>query len=138
MRVLLLLSVLLVSRTLAQPIDSIHVFARLPQGSWTSASAHALAWQLHRDRAPHRTVKEGDIAIVQEAMRLYRPARHTYGRLPDLSHVAMLFSGGRPVVLGVDKELGRVIDLTSRKEYTIDSLADHAQVRLLLARAMVD
>ncbi|HPF90916.1 MAG: hypothetical protein H6590_09195 [Flavobacteriales bacterium] len=138
MRGLLLLAVLLAGGAHAQPIDSIHVFARLPAGAWTSASANAQAWKLHRDHAPHRTVKGKDIAIVREAMELYRPERHTFGPLPDLSHVAMLYSGGRPVVLGVDDDLGRVIDLTSRKEYRISTVSEHLQVRALLARLMVE
>ncbi len=122
----------------SQDIDSIHVFERLPATKWTSARANAHAWALHRGNARHRTVKGADIGIVREAMALYKPQRHTYGPLPELTHVAMLFTGGRPVALAVDDDLGRVIDLTSRKEYRISTVAQHVQVRALLARLMVD
>ena len=127
MRWLLLPAILLVTKATTQPVRA-----------WTSASANAQAWDLHRRRAHHRTVKGGDMALVQEAMGIYRPLRHQSGRLQELTHVAMVFSGGRPTALGVADDLGRVIDFTARKEYRISTVAEHLQVRALLSRLVVE
>lgn len=121
-----------------QSIDSIHVFQRLADGQWTSASAHAFAWKLHQQNEPFRSVRGADIAVVEEAMALYEPVRHVYGPIPELTHVAMVFSGGRPTVLGVTDDLDRVINVTARKEYRISSISEHMQVRALLARILVE
>ncbi len=48
----------------AQPIDSLHVFNTLPPASYTSASANALAWQLHQSHAAHRAVKGNELAAA--------------------------------------------------------------------------
>ncbi len=122
----------------AQPMDSIHVYKRVPAGAYTSANANALAWQLHRSDAPHRTLKGSELDVVREAMDEYRPQRHTYGTLSDLTHVAMAFSGGRPVAFGVSDDLGRVINFTARTEYRISTWSQHLTVRALLSRLLVE
>ena len=136
-----LLLVLMGSWTLlsnAQHIDSIHVFQRLPDGQWTSAAAHAFAWKLHHQKAPFRSLRGAEIAEAKEAKALYTPERHTYGPIPELTHVAMVFTGGRPTALGVTDDLDRVINFTARKEYRISSISEHVQVRALLARLLVE
>ena len=122
----------------AQPMDSIHVYKRVPMGTYSSARANALAWQLHQQEAPHRTLKGSELDVVREAMAEYRPQRHTYGALPGLSHVAMAFSGGRPVAFGVTDDLGRVINFTARTEYRISTWAEHLAVRALLSQLLVE
>jgi hypothetical protein len=122
----------------AQPMDSIHVFQRIPSSVHTSAKANTLAWQLHRTNAPHRTLKGNDLVIVREAMGEYRADRHTYTELPDLTHVAMAFSQGRPLAFGVTEDLGRVINFTARKEYRISSLMEHLTVRTILGKLLVE
>lgn len=122
----------------AQPMDSIHVYKRVPMGTYSSARANALAWQLHQQEATHRTLKGSELEVVREAMAEYRPQRHTYGALPGLSHVAMAFSGGRPVAFGVTDDLGRVINFTARTEYRISTWAEHLAVRALLSQLLVE
>lgn len=128
----LFLSILLAITTMvsAQRMDSIHVFRRIPAGAYTSASANALAWRLHKTHAPHRSIKSHELVPVREAIARYTPQRHTHGALPHLSHVAMVFSGGRPVAFGVTEGLDRVIDFTARTEYRIDTWAEHLTVRV--------
>lgn len=123
---------------LAQPMDSIHVYKRVPPGTYSSAKANALAWQLHQQEATHRTLKGSELEVVREAMAEYRPQRHTYGALPGLSHVAMAFSGGRPIAFGVTDDLGRVINFTARTEYRISTWAEHLAVRALLSQLLVE
>lgn len=122
----------------AQQLDSIHVYKRVPPGAYSSAKANALAWELHRQDAPHRTLKGGDLGAVHEAMDEYRPQRHTYASLPGLSHVAMAFSGGRPLAFGVTDDLGLVINFTARTEYRIYTWAQHLTVRAILSTLLVD
>jgi hypothetical protein len=124
--------------TCAQAIDSVHVYARVAPAAHTSASANALAWRLYREGAPHRVVKGADLHIVAEALAEYRPARHISGPLEELSHVAMAFSGGRPVAFGITDDLGCVINFTGRTEYRISTWAQHVEVRALLARLLVE
>jgi hypothetical protein len=122
----------------AQPMDSIHVYKRVPPGTYSSANANALAWKLHQQEATHRTLKGSELEVVREAMAEYRPQRHTHGALPGLSHVAMAFSGGRPVAFGVTDDLGRVINFTARTEYRISTWAEHLAVRALLSQLLVE
>lgn len=122
----------------AQPLDSIHVYERVPAGVYTSAKANALAWNLHRAGAPHRTLKGSELGVVREAIDEYRQQRHTYGALPNLSHVAVAFSGGRPMAFGVTDDLDRVVNFTARTEYRISTLSEHLAVRALLMRLMVE
>ncbi|HEY0976923.1 MAG TPA: hypothetical protein VGE21_05590 [Flavobacteriales bacterium] len=139
MRALFLFVFLLLSDLLcAQRMDSIHVFKRIPAGSYTSASANALAWKLHKEDAPHRSLKGDDLDVAEEAMAQYKPHRHTSGPLPELSHVAIVFSGGRPVAFGVTDDLDRVINFTARTEYRISTWSEHLTVRALLARLVVE
>lgn len=122
----------------AQRMDSVHVFRKIDPAAYTSASANALAWRLHRENAPHRTVGGGDIGIVREALSDYTPSRHTYAPLTDLTHLAIAFSGGRPVAFGVTGDLDRVINFTARTEYRISTWAEHLRVRALLATLLVE
>jgi len=122
----------------AQPIDSVHVFKKIAAAAYTSASANALAWRLHQQNAPHRTVRGNDIGIVREALSDYEPSRHTYSALADLTHLAIAFSGGRPVAFGVTGDLDRVINFTARTEYRISTWAEHLRVRALLATLLVE
>jgi hypothetical protein len=121
----------------AQSMDSVHVFRRVPAGVYTSAQANALAWRLHREDAPHRTVKGSEIDVVREAMSTYRPQRHTSGTLPDLTHVAIAFRGGRPMAFGVADDLGLLVNFTARTEYHISSWTEHLTVRALLSKLLV-
>lgn len=136
----LLACVLTVTLACAQTtrIDSIHVYERLTGSGWSSASANSHAWKLHQRNARHRTVKGKDMPVVHEAMALYEPQRHTYAPLPDLTHVAMVFTGGRPTALGVTSDLDRVINFTARTEYRISTLGEHLAVRALLAQLLVE
>jgi hypothetical protein len=119
-------------------IDSVHVYKRIPPGTHTSASANALAWRLHQQNASHRTLSGGDIQVVADAFAEYKPTRHTSGAITGLSHVAMVFTGGRPVAFGVTEDLDRVINFTARREYHISTVGEHVRVRALLAQLMVE
>ncbi|MEZ4757287.1 MAG: hypothetical protein R2817_10710 [Flavobacteriales bacterium] len=128
----------IVASVAAQELDSVHVYQRVKEGSYTSAEANTLVWRLHRQDAPHRTVKGPDMAVVGEALDEYSSQRHTSGALPGLTHVAMGFSGGRPVALGVADDLGLVINFTARREYRITTWSQHLTVRALLSRLLVE
>ena len=121
----------------AQPIDSLHVFNKLPAGSYTSASANALAWKLHQTGAPHTAVKGNELAAATEALKVYTPTRHTYGPLPGLSNVIIAYSGGRAFAIGVANDLDLVINFTARKEYRISSYIDHLSVRAILLKVLL-
>ena len=139
MRPVLLSTVLLANiRAFAQQLDSINVYPRIPEGTYTSASANGLAWRLFRAHATHRTIKHNDLAHVYEALAQYTPHRHTSGPLPGLTHVAIVFSGGRPLAFGVTEDLDRVINFTGRTEHRIHGWAEHLKVRALLAPLVVD
>lgn len=133
-----LLALFLVWSLAAQDLDSVHVYKRVAEGNYNSAEANALAWRLHRQDAPHRTVKGSDMVVVGEALDEYSPQRHTYGPLPELSHVAMGFSAGRPISFGVADDLGLVVNFTARKEYRISTWSEHLIVRALLSRLLVE
>lgn len=122
----------------AQRMDSVHVFRKIPSAAYTSASANALVWRLHKENAPHRTVLGNDIGVVREALADYTPSRHTYSPLSDLTHLAIAFSGGRPVAFGVTGDLDRVINFTARTEYRISTWTEHLRVRALLATLLVE
>ena len=121
----------------AQPIDSLHVFGTLPSGSYTSASANAMAWKLHREHAEHTVVKGTELAAATEALKVYTPMPHTYGPLPGLSNVIMAYSGGRVFALGVANDLDLVINFTARTEYRISSYIDHLSVRVILLKVLM-
>jgi len=121
----------------AQPIDSVHVFGKLPPGTYTSASANALAWKLHQGHAPHTAVKGNELKAAVEALQVYTPTRHTYGPLPGLSNVAIVYSGGRALAFGVADDLDLVVNFTARKEYRISSYVDHLSVRATLLKALL-
>lgn len=134
----LLLALFFLGSLTAQELDSVHVYERVNEGSYNSAEANALAWRLHKQHAPHRTVRGSDMVVVGEALDEYEPQRHTYGPLPELSHVAMGFSGGRPIAFGVADDLGLVVNFTARKEYRISTWSEHLTVRALLSRLLVE
>jgi hypothetical protein len=121
----------------AQNIDSVHVFKQLPPAKYTSASATALAWQLHQQHAAFTTVKGDELSILREALAGYTPGRHTFGDLPDLSNLAIAFSGGRALAFGVADDMDLVINFTARTEYRISSLSDHLGVRALLVKMLL-
>ncbi len=122
----------------AQHIDSVHVFKWEPDGRQTVASAHTLGWRLHLEKAPHTTLKGGELSTVTEAIRTYKPVKQVPGPLPDLRHIAMVFSGGRPMVFGVTQDLERLINLTARREYRISGWEEHVYIRSLLAKLLVE
>lgn len=122
---------------LAQRMDSVHVYGALERRPYTTASANALAWRLHRERAPHVTLQGEELGIVREGMARYSPIPHRPGTIDDLTHLAMLFSNGRPVVMGVTGDLGRLINFTARKEYRIASFSEHLQVRAVLLELLM-
>lgn len=137
---LLVLAVGLLTGLLAHAqsrIDSVHVFKQLPQGAYTSASANAMAWQLHRSNAAYSTVKGEELAALTEALQGYAPGRHTFAPLPGLTHLAMAYAGGRLLAFGVADDMDLVIDFTARTEYRISSFADHLQVRARLMKALL-
>ncbi|MBX2978092.1 MAG: hypothetical protein KF905_02260 [Flavobacteriales bacterium] len=133
-----LIALCLLGPLAAQELDSVHVYERVAEGNYNSAEANALAWRLHQQDAPHRTVKGSDMEVVGSILNEYSPQRHTYGPLPQLSHVAMAFKGGRPVAFAVADDLGFVINLTARKEYRISTWSEHLTVRALLSRLLVE
>jgi hypothetical protein len=49
----------------------------------------------------------------------------------------MVFSGGRPMVLGVTRDLDRLINLTARREYRLSGWEDHVYIRSLVAKLLV-
>ena len=121
----------------AQRIDSVHVFRAITRAAYTSASANALAWRLHHAHADHVTLKGDEMAAVHEGLAQYTPMPHLPGPLPDVTHLAMLFTNGRPVALGITEDLDLVINFTARKEYRISSFTDHLRVRAILAELML-
>ncbi|MCB0768959.1 MAG: hypothetical protein KDC00_00955 [Flavobacteriales bacterium] len=122
----------------AQRIDSVQVFPRLSQGNYNSASANAEAWRLYRAKGTHRTLSGSQMTEVEGVLEQYQPSTHVYGPLGELTHVAMAFTGGRPVALGVTADLGRVINFTARKEYRISSWSEHMKVRALLLKMLME
>jgi len=122
----------------AQRIDSVQVFPRLAQGHYSSASANAEAWQLYRAKGTHRTLSGSQMTEVEGVLEQYQPSTHIFGPLDELTHVAMAFSGGRPVALGVTADLGRVINFTARKEYRISTWSEHVKVRALLVKMLME
>ncbi len=122
----------------AQRIDSLHVFKQLPPGAYTSASANAMAWQLHRNRAPYTAVKGDRMATARDAMASYVPQRHIFRALPGLYKLAMAWSGGRPSTIGITDDLDLVINFTARTEYRVAGTVDKIRVRALLARMVVE
>ncbi|MDQ3101319.1 MAG: hypothetical protein M3R08_08025 [Bacteroidota bacterium] len=122
----------------AQRIDSVHVYRKSWEGSISSASANAMVWRLHQQHAQHTTLKGSELASVTETMKTYKPARHSFGKLKDLEHLAMVFSGGRPLAFGVTEDLDVLINFTARQEYHISSFSDHVRVRALLAKLILE
>lgn len=122
----------------AQPLDSVHVFVKLPAREYTSAGANALAWRSHRTRAEHITLNGDDIAEVYQALAAYRQVPHRSGPVPGLRYIAMAYSHGRPTALGMTEDLDRLIDFTSRREYRVSSLAGHLKIRAVLLELMID
>jgi len=131
------LSLTLAVAVAAQPIDSVHVFGKLPPGTYTSASANALAWKLHQSHAPHTAVKGIGLKAAVEALQVYTPTRHTYGPMPGLTNVAIVYSGGRALAFGVADDLDLVVNFTARKEYRISSYVDHLNVRATLLKVLL-
>src|SRR5688572_25897130 len=84
-----------------QRIDSIHVFKQSIEGPVSSAKANALIWRLHQQDAEHTTLKGEELVTVRETLRTYKPLRHTYGVIEELEHMAMVFSGGRPLAFAI-------------------------------------
>ncbi len=122
----------------AQRIDSVHVYKKSWEGSISSAKANAMVWKLHREDAPYTTLKGSELATVTETMKTYKPSRHTFGELKELEHLAMVFSGGRPLAFGVTDDLDVLINFTARTEYHISSFSDHVRVRALLAKLILE
>lgn len=122
----------------AQRIDSVQVFRWEPDGQQTANSAVRLVWRLFQEDAPHTTLKGEELATVNEAVKEYKPSREVPIALPDLAHVAMVFSHGRHVAFGVTEDLGRLIDLTHLGVYRIDTWSEHVYVRSLLAKLMLE
>ncbi len=118
-------------------IDSVHVFKAIPRAAYTSASANALAWRLHQAHAEHVTLKGEDMALVREGIAEYKPVTHVPGPLPELTHLAMLFTNGRPVAMGISEDLDRVINFTARTEYRISTISEHMKVRAVLLELMM-
>ncbi len=119
-------------------IDSIHVYEQVIEGPITSAKANALIWRLHQQDAEHTTLKGEELVTVRETMQTYKPLRHTYGTFEELQHMAMVFSGGRPLAFAVTDDLDLLINFTARTEYRISSLSDHLYVRALLAKMLME
>ncbi len=132
---ILLLNALVAS---AQHVDSVHVYKKSWEGSISSASANAMVWRLHQQDAAHTTLKGTELDSVTETMKTYTPARHAFGELKDLEHLAMVFSGGRPLAFGVTEDLDVLINFTARQEYHISSFSDHVRVRALLAKLILE
>lgn len=122
----------------AQQLDSVHVYQWRPDGQQTVASAHTLGWRLHNEKAPYTTLKGAELVTVTEVMGSYKPSRPLHGPLPDLAHLGMVFSGGRPMVFGVTEDLERMINLTARREYVISGWSEHLYVRALLAKMLLE
>ncbi|HQW04334.1 MAG: hypothetical protein IPH05_13185 [Flavobacteriales bacterium] len=138
MRAVLFLLTCWCSMLQAQRIDSVHVYAALEPGPYSSASANALTWRLHQAHAPHTILKGTEITTVRKAMELYTEVPHYSGSLPGLKHVAMVFTHGRPTAMGVTEDLDRFINFTARTEYRIDSFTGHLQVRAMLLELLMD
>jgi len=139
MRIFISIAMLVVAQLMhAQQLDSVHVFRTVPGVVYTSATANTLAWRLHNEHAPHRTVKGSQLTSATEALTNYKPVRHLPGTLEELSHVAIAFSNGRPVAFGVTEDLGRIINFTARMEYRISSMTEHIRVRALLAKMLLE
>jgi hypothetical protein len=121
----------------AQRVDSIHVYRWTADGKQNSGSAQALVWRLHHARAEHLTLKGEEIAAMSGTMSGHRPARHVPTALPDLAHVAMVYSNGRRIAFGLTGDLDRLIDLTDMREFRISTWPEHeriqAQLKELLA-----
>ena len=130
---LLFLAMLLASVALAQGIDSVHVFQWTPDGRQTAGSANKLVWELHRRKAPHTTYKGEQMSTVSEAVAEYTASKNVPSALPDLAHVAMVFSRGRCVAFGITADLERLINLSNLSEYRISGWSQHLYVRALLA-----
>lgn len=121
----------------AQVIDSVYVFADLPVGQYTSASANALVWRLLSSNAEHVVLKGGEMDTVREGMAHYRSVPHKSGAIPGLRYLAMAFTNGRPTAMGLTTDLDRMINFTSRKEYRISSMSEHLKVRAVLLELML-
>lgn len=122
----------------AQQIDSVHVFEWKPDGKQTAASANRLVWDLHQQGAKHATYKGTQMATVNQAVNEYKPSKQVPAALPDLAHVAMVFSNGRRAAFGVTEDLDRLINLSKLSEYRISSWSEHLYVRALLAELLLE
>ena len=127
----------IVAPACAQEIDSVHVFQWQNDGRQTATSANRLVWQLHREQAPHTTLKGEELSTVNDAVKEYKPSRQVPSALPDLAHVAMVFSRGRTIAFGVTDDLERLINLTSMREYHISTWSEHVYVRALMTKLLV-
>ena len=76
--------------------------------------------------------------MVNDAVKEYKPSRQVPSALPDLAHVAMVFSRGRTIAFGVTDDLERLINLTSMREYHISTWSEHVYVRALMAKLLVE
>lgn len=120
-----------------QTMDSVHVFKKIPEAPYTSASANALAWRLHQSAAEHVTLKGAEIATVRDGLAHYQPVAHRSGPIPGLQHLAMVFTNGRPTAMGLTGDQERLINFTARKEYRLSSMTEHLQVRAILLELML-
>lgn len=123
--------------TRAQQLDSVHVFKWVPDGKQTVGSANRLVWTLHKQHAGHTTLKGEEMATVSEAVNEYQPSRAVPAALPDLAHLAMVFSKGRCAAFGVTGDLERLINLSDLSEYRISGWSQHLYVRALLADVLL-
>src|SRR4030095_10440254 len=122
----------------AQQIDSVHVFKWAPDGKQTANSDNRLVWTLHQQHAEHTTLKGDEMATVSDAVNEYQPSRQVPSALPELAHLAMVFSKGRCAAFGVTEDLERLINLSDLSEYRISGWSQHLYVRTLLAEVLLE
>ncbi len=125
-------------RSVAQQIDSVLVFQWMPDGKQTASSAGRLVWRLYQEGAPHTTLKGDELGTVSDAVKEYKASREVPSALPDLAHLAMVFSRGKRVAFGVTADLDQLINLTSLGVYRISTWSEHVYVRALMAKLLVE
>lgn len=73
------------------------------------------------------------MSTVSQAVAEYKASKNVPAALPELAHLAMVFSAGRCAAFGITEDLERLINLSSLSEYRISGWSQHVYVRALLA-----
>lgn len=116
----------------AQTVDSAWIFTSIPAVRYTTSLAETTGWRLLRERAGRVSIGADQLVDLNAELVGRKPMKHQHSELPGLSHIGFVYYDKRAHVFCLAQDEGLVIDLTARRQFTMEDWSERMKLKAVL------